>query len=266
MLRLEDPGVDAETKQGLDRYQAEVERAGDYAAQVCEGAALFARYNRRENSVFVVVHRQLALMCPGARRCGYCEDSAESEIDHFRPKALYPDRVFVWENYLPSCAPCNRKKGRRFAVLKDGDLVCVGRRRGGPVERPVAGPPAIIDPRVEEPMRILTLDLLGTFRFLPREGVGREDEMRANYTITVLQLNRDVLTESRRRAYADYRARLYEYRVRRTAGSPESELRPLRDGLLTSAHPTVWQEMQRQQARIDDLRRLFAEVPEALSW
>ena len=266
MLRLEDPGVDAETKQGLDRYQAEVERAGDYAAQVCEGAALFARYNRRENSVFVVVHRQLALMCPGARRCGYCEDSAESDIDHFRPKALYPDRVFVWENYLPSCAPCNRKKGRRFAVLKDGDLVCVGRRRGGPVERPVAGPPAIIDPRVEEPMRILTLDLLGTFRFLPREGVGREDEMRANYTITVLQLNRDVLTESRRRAYADYRARLYEYRVRRTAGSPESELRPLRDGLLASAHPTVWREMQRQQARIDELRRLFAEVPEALSW
>ena len=266
MLRLDDPGVDAETKQGLERYQAEVERAGDYAAQVSEGAALFARYNRRNNSVFVVVRRQLALMCPGARRCGYCEDSAESDIDHFRPKALYPDQVFVWENYLPSCASCNRKKGRRFAVLKDGDLVCVGRRLGGPVERPISGPPALIDPRVEEPMRILTLDLLGTFRFLPRDGVGREDEMRANYTITVLQLNRDVLTESRRRAYGDYRARLYEYRVRRAAGTPESELRPLKDGLLTSAHPTVWREMRRQQARIGDLRRLFAEVPEALCW
>ena len=266
MLRLEDPGVDAETKQGLERYQAEVERAGDYAAQVSEGAALFARYSRREKGVFVVVRRQLALMCPGARRCGYCEDSAESDIDHFRPKTLYPDQVFVWENYLPSCAPCNRKKGRRFAVLKDGDLVCVGRRRGGPLERPISGPPALIDPRVEEPMRILTLDLLGTFRFLSREGVGREDEMRANYTITVLQLNRDVLTESRRRAYGDYRARLYEYRVRRAAGTPESELRPLKDGLLTSAHPTVWWEMRRQQARIDELRRLFSDVPEALSW
>ena len=266
MLRLEDPGVDAETKQGLERYQAEVERAGDYAAQVNRGAALFTCYNRPKNTVFVVVRRQLAIMCPGARRCGYCEDSAESEIDHFRPKALYPDRVFVWENYLPSCAPCNRKKGRRFAVLKDGDLVCVGRRRGGPVERPVAGPPALIDPRVEEPMRILTLDLLGTFRFLPREDVSREDEIRANYTITVLQLNRDVLTESRRRAYDDYRARLYEYHVHRADGSTESELMPLKEGLLTSAHPTVWREMQRQQARLGDLQRLFSEVPEALAW
>lgn len=266
MLRLHDPGVDARTKQGLDRYQAEVDRAGDYAAQVCRGVALFTRYNRPNNGVFRVVRRQLAQMCAGARRCGYCEDSAGDEIDHFRPKTLYPEQVFVWDNYLPSCGSCNRRKGRCFAVMIEGRVVSVGRRFGAPVMKPAAGPAVLVDPRTEEPLRILMLELVDTFRFVPRDDLGTTDEERARYTIETLQLNREVLTMARREAYGHYRARLSEYRDVRTSGQPESELVFLRDGLLASAHPTVWREMQRQQGQIGELRRLFEETPEALSW
>jgi hypothetical protein len=86
MLHLQDPGIDARTAQGLSGYQAEVQSAATYAEQVEAGKRLFGRYNRSTNPVFRIVRERLALMCPGARRCGYCEDSIGDEIEHIRPK------------------------------------------------------------------------------------------------------------------------------------------------------------------------------------
>ena len=102
--------------------------------------------------------------------------------------------------------------------------------------------------------------------FLPRESLHGVDEERAEYTIEVLKLNRDVLLEARREAYGAYRARLVEYRGLRNNGASEADLGMLRDGITTSMHPTVWREMQRQHDVIDELRVLFLEVPEALDW
>ena len=102
--------------------------------------------------------------------------------------------------------------------------------------------------------------------FLPRQDLQGVDEERAEYTIEVLKLNRDVLLEARREAYGAYRARLVEYRDLRDGGASEAELRILREGIATSMHPTVWREMQRQQFLIDELRTLFLDVPEALAW
>jgi hypothetical protein len=31
-------------------------------------------------------------------------------------------------------------------------------------------------------------------------------------------------------------------------------------------HPTVWREMQRQHLTVDELRQLFEQAPEALTW
>ena len=90
--------------------------------------------------------------------------------------------------------------------------------------------------------------------------------MRADYSIEVLKLNRDILLAARREAYGSYRARLFEYRGIRDNGASEAELGNLRDAIMTMAHPTVWREMQRQQSVIDDLQPLFLDVPEALSW
>jgi 5-methylcytosine-specific restriction endonuclease McrA len=48
------------------------------------------------------------------QKCAYCECNATEggyiEIDHFRPKSIYPESVFEWNNLLPSCRQCNGMK------------------------------------------------------------------------------------------------------------------------------------------------------------
>ena len=266
MLYLDDPGLDATTARGLRGYQYEVDNAGAYPEQVAAGRRLFGQYNRQTNQVFKVVRTRLADMCAGARRCGYCEDSVGDEVEHIRPKDLYPERVFVWENYLLACGQCNGGKSNRFSVISRGRLRDVTRPRNHPIRRPRAGAPALINPRDEDPLEFFDLDLAETFVFLPRLGLLRIDEQRVCYTIDVLNLNRDVLLEARSEAYGAYRARLVEYRQYRDDGAAEADLRQRSDAITTSAHPTVWREMQRQSPLIDELRDLFSSVPEALSW
>ena len=188
------------------------------------------------------------------------------EVEHIKPKDLYPERTFVWENYLLACGQCNRGKSSRFSVIVCGGLVDVSRRRNAPVLRPPEGSPALIAPRDEDPLAFLDLEIVDTFMFLPREDLQGIDKERAEYTIEVLKLNRDVLLEARREAYGAYRARLFEYRGLRNNGASEADLGNLRDGIMTSMHPTVWREMQRQHDVIDELRVLFLDVPEALDW
>ena len=42
--------------------------------------------------------------------CGYCEREAKGEVDHFRPKSIYPERVYSWENWVFACHTCNNNK------------------------------------------------------------------------------------------------------------------------------------------------------------
>ena len=266
MLHLDDPGLDAKTARGLRGYQRKVDNAGSYPEQVATGKHLFKSYNRQNNRVFKVVRTRLADMCAGARRCGYCEDSVGDEVEHIKPKDLYPQQVFVWENYLLACGQCNRGKNNRFSVISRGHLIDVTRRRSDPIRRPRAGAPALINPRDEDPLEFFDLEITETFFFLPRMDLSGIDEQRAHYTIDTLKLNRDVLLAARREAYGAYRARLFEYRQCRDDGASGTVLKILSDAIMTSAHPTVWREMQRQSSLVDELRVLFSDVPEALSW
>jgi uncharacterized protein (TIGR02646 family) len=47
-------------------------------------------------------------------KCAFCEsvpgESGYPEIDHFKPKSLYPSNVFDWDNLLPVCKKCNLNK------------------------------------------------------------------------------------------------------------------------------------------------------------
>lgn len=50
-------------------------------------------------------------------KCCYCEEiigdsCREMHIDHYHDKSTYPDEVVDWENLLPSCAYCNKKKSK----------------------------------------------------------------------------------------------------------------------------------------------------------
>ncbi|MDD3417848.1 MAG: hypothetical protein PHY47_28315 [Lachnospiraceae bacterium] len=45
------------------------------------------------------------------QKCAFCEakpaESGNIEVEHFKPKSLYPQLAFCWENFLPVCRKCN---------------------------------------------------------------------------------------------------------------------------------------------------------------
>jgi len=269
MIRLPEIALANAAEAGLRALQDEVNAVGSYADQVAEGKRLFELRNIRGNAIFDEVKRTLDRMCSGARRCAYCEDSAADEVEHVRPKDLYPQVVFAWSNYIYACGPCNGPKGSHFAVLDtDGaTAIEISRKRGAPLVPPRAGEPALIDPRVEDATQLMLLDLRETYFFTARATKGTRDHARADYTIRTLRLNiRPELVRARREAYLDYVGRVHHYQHERDHGGSADRLAELRDGILRRQHPTVWREMLRQRDRLPDLRKLFADVPEAAAW
>ena len=269
MIRLPDVPLPAETRRELERLQTKIDSVVVYADRVAEAKRTFSVNNRRDNATFRVVRRKLTEMCSGARRCGYCEDSAADEVEHIKPKDLYPEETFRWDNYLYACGPCNGPKNNRFAVFESatGAYVGVSRKRGETVKAPVNGEMVLISPRREDPLAYMELDLIDTFFFLPTADEGSTDHQRATYTIEVLRLNdRDLLLQARAEAYGSYRARLYEYIKKRDSGASSDQLRTLTQALQCMQHPTVWREIKRQRESIPELSRLFAQAPEALEW
>ena len=116
-------------------------------------------------------------------------------------------------------------------------------------------------------MGLLELDIAGrTFRLQPRFGLATPDRRRAEYTTCLLKLNRPLLTSARSTVYGDMRARLAQFRVQRDAGVTEAELAHFVRAFVEHPHPTVWREMQRQHAQIEEIEVLFQDVPEALAW
>lgn len=48
--------------------------------------------------------------------CAYCEERSRGEVDHFRPKSLYPELVYSWSNWLFACRDCNQAKSGKWPV------------------------------------------------------------------------------------------------------------------------------------------------------
>lgn len=85
------------------------------------------------------VERVLAGMSGPRERCMFCQDSRGTDIEHFWPKAVYPDRTFHWPNLLLACTGCNRAKSDRFPRGEHGE-------------------PLLIDPTAEDPWDHLVFD------------------------------------------------------------------------------------------------------------
>jgi len=268
MIRLPAILFPGDARKALRTYQQEVDAVPAYADRVEAADRLFHRRNKSSNPVFRAVRATLSKMCAGARRCCYCEDSLADEVEHIRPKNLYPGSAFRWSNYLYACGPCNGPKNNQYAVLscKTNKLIDVTRRSKDPVRPPKAGIQALIDPRRENPQEFMELDLIDTFFFVPTADDGTQEYLRAEYTIGVLRLNRDLLPVARKNAFGSYKARLHEYMVKKTDGTDEKVLTILARGIRTLEHPSVWVEMKRQRVLHPELTKLFADTPEALDW
>jgi uncharacterized protein (TIGR02646 family) len=246
----------------LDVLQASVDGEPNYRARVVRAKSAWKSKNP---ALFNRIRDVLSTMCSGARRCAYCEDSAADEIEHIYPKDLYPERVFRWLNYVFACGPCNGPKNAKFAVLADGELVSVTRARGMPVEPPAEGDAALLNPRLEEPMEFLSVDL-ETFMVLPRPALNGAARVRAEYTIELLTLNRDYLLRARAEAFENYHARVHQYVSYKREGTPNDALALLSQRLGEMAHPAVWHEIKRTgPLQSASLRSLLAEAPELVA-
>ncbi|MDC0685598.1 hypothetical protein [Sorangium atrum] len=249
--------------------QADIDALPTFAERVAAAKTRFSSKNRKGDTTFDAIKEVLTAMCAGRCRCMYCEDSAADEVEHFRPKDLYPEVVFAWINYLYACGPCNGPKNNRFQVLsaKSRTIVDVTRPLKAPVTEPEPGDPVLIDPRREDPLTLMRLDIRGTFLFRPIPSKGTHEYERANYTINILHLNeRDHLPGARKDAYEAYCALLHRYVLKKKASASAEYLARTESALRRTHHPTVWAEMKRQRDEIPELRALFREAPEAMQW
>ena len=268
MLKLVNKRLPRTATVKLAEYQKSVNEAGGYSDQVDKAKRAFKQRNRKTNAAFKKVKEKLLEMCNGSRRCMYCEDSVADEVEHFQPKDLYPEVVFAWKNYFYACGPCNGPKNSKFSVINSATvLVDVTRKVRAPITPPAKGKMALIDPRRENPLDFMMLDLRDTFEFTSITTDGSEDDLRATYTIYILRLNeRDYLVDARRNALGGFRARLKEYVDARNSGGSRSDLRLLREGIRRAPHPTVWAEMVRQRNHYPKIKVLFDAAPEAVAF
>ena len=262
MLKVGRGRLPHEHRQRLAEYQAEVDTEPTYQQRVEAAKRLFRSRNRKGNATFAAVRENLTAMCRGPWRCMYCEDSAADEVEHFHPKDLYPEFVFAWMNYLFACGPCNGRKRNRFFVIDHatGAIRDVTRPHRAKVVPPPDGAAALIDPRRENPLDFLILDLRDTFEFTPKSDAGALEQERARRTIALLGLNdRDYLVAARRTAFDNYCALLSGH-----ARLGDLERRRARNAIRGNNHPTVWREMRRQRTKWKMLGDLFQGAPELL--
>ena len=254
---------DDETLAALLGYQEEVERQTDYPSKVNKAGELWD--TRCNSAVFARLRGVLLQMCT-EEQCMYCERSVANQLEHFQPKAFYPEVAFSWANYLFICNPCNINKSNRFAVFSfvSGNRVDIRRKRGESVREPEPGRPLLINPREEDPLDLLMIDLSGTGTFIPRAALGTSDWMRAEYTATeLLDLNNAGHRKARRNAYVKFTIALREYVTARNEGR---ETGKCVDMVKESCHPGVWEAMKRDRRLIPELLALFEAAPEALDW
>lgn len=269
MIKIQNKKLPKSAADELQSFQTVVDTEPSYAKRVARAKSEFSKRNKKDTEPFDTVKKVLTAMCSGSRRCMYCEDSVADEVEHFKPKDLYPEVVFAWKNYLYACGPCNGPKNNKFAVIDaaTGKAIDVTRQRNAKVVPPLDGKSALIDPRVEDPLKFLSLDIVDTFEFSELAKPGTVDFERARYTIEILRLlSRDNLRVARETQYTNYESNLRSYISLRDQQAPPAKLNRIVRAIQRSPHPTVWAEMKRKRALIPELDALFKAAPEALDW
>lgn len=268
----------ADSLRQLSLFQAEIDMLPTFEEQSAKAKDLFPKKNTKTNKVFKDIKKCITNMCNSTRRCVYCEDSLADEVEHIYPKDLFPEKCFDWDNYVYACGPCNGPKNNKFALFKlsDGQFVIVNPPKGTAAAKPPKGNPALINPRIDNPLEFAILDLSGTFKFFALPQTDSQTKQKFDYTYNeVLRLNspeREPLRQARENAYGMFKARLFQYVSKKKKQEPQLELDKLKDGILKENHPTVWKEMQRYYHKNlldqvdEELKIMFDDAPEALTW
>jgi uncharacterized protein (TIGR02646 family) len=276
MLKITLKPLSAKSSTHLAKTQRDIDTLPTFEAQVAHAHQYWG--SRTKNQAFQEIRNILAQGSGHRKRCFYCEDNLSTDIEHFRPKSLYPDYAFVWDNYLYACTPCNRPKSNQFAVFEPRKHTYTDINTSSPLPPP-HGIPVLLNPRIDDPLDFLELDLFGTFKFNLRPKLRPRDQQRAEYTLNLFALNtRDELLAARRTEFQNCLNALESYRSAKQKQAPSTQLATIISPIHNMTHPTVWAEIKRQYPNLkkiqpqfmpDHLRTLLdllAQIPEALSW
>lgn len=251
MIRLTSKPLSAAASAELARQQREVDGAGTFAEQVEKAQA---RWKSKKGGAagkvaFAEIKQALIHMTVSIQACSHCEYSEGEDIEHIYPKALFPERAFVWDNYLLACKTCNT------TFKRDGFAVFDPAGSDKPVyltaQTPNPPPTAdglLLNPRSpQSPLDFLELDFTRMPLFLPKLGLSKRDAQRATYTCDLLKLNtRPELRDARQAARREFMGLLREY-VQVKAATTMAELQAAvnEPNVVDPAYP-----MRRQQAAL----------------
>jgi uncharacterized protein (TIGR02646 family) len=292
MLKLNISSLSTTTLQHLARQQAIIDGLSpDQQTKRAQTLWDSKSSARSGDAAFTEVKQTLVGMCVSTELCNYCEQNEATDIEHIHPKSFFPERTFQWHNYLLACKTCNTHyKLDQFAVFMPAQSVAaVPLHRG---QLPPSTDVAFIDPRVDDPMQYFFLDITGnTFHLITHPVLTDLRAIaKAEATLKVLQLGaRAALAHARKAAFLFYQGQLERYQKvqdaltwsdleqlvqdphlvdKTNAFDVERHvmLAGLKQSILDHLHPTVWREMQRQYQSLHKTKKLFEDVPDALSW
>ncbi len=294
MVQLHSKTLSLATQQHLNDCQQDVDTQPNQQAKVQRANNLWQnKHSGNGQEAFDEIRETLDSMHARSGVCQYCEWNEISPIEHFFPKKHFPEKAFVWENYLRICHNCNGSeyKHDKFAVfLPDGIVFHLPITRGT-YHVPPSSDHVLINPRTEDPAQFLNIDL-ATGSILQKLNATPREFEKANYTRNLLGLNtRDVLLRGRKKAAQNYFSKLEKYvrvcavadflelnvaisnhfglslDVNKNFESEKERLKThLKNDILDDPFPFVWAEMKRQQNIRPNLQILFRLVPEALLW
>ena len=242
----------------LQNLKTQIVGETTHSDKYAKAKTLFAN---KTSAAWLDVKSKLALSAPAGDACYYCERDRYRDIDHIRPKRHYPEQCFDWDNYVYACVICNQdmKKDKYGVIDAAGNLVRFDRTHDIAVPVPV-GVDALIHIRSEDPLDFLMLDLsTGLFSII----VSGVDQVRAEFTRELFELNNGELPFIRKAAYCTFLSFLHSYR-RALQESDTDLVERLDREIRMLPHPTVLVEMRRQVHLNQHLQALFVNVPESI--
>jgi hypothetical protein len=107
------PDIPQVTQTRLLEKQQEILQEVDAGARKKRAREIYE--SSRTTEWFQPVITVLRGLCGQGELCMYCSSNEPSQVEHFRPLALFPEHALDYNNYLWSCDICNRKyKGDKF--------------------------------------------------------------------------------------------------------------------------------------------------------
>lgn len=201
----------------LESPQILLEKGVPATKQFCEAYAAGSREFEFDQGIYGAEAVKETLKKAQHKKCAFCESFfahiAFGDVEHFRPKAGFKQRetdkrlkrpgyywlAYEWKNLFCSCQLCNQRFKRNLFPLKNARRRAYSHNHKLENEQPL-----LVDPSIQDPARFIG------FREEIAYAVDGCPEGKA--TIEILGLNRDDLTELRRKRLQDlkYLIRLCE--------------------------------------------------------